>query len=70
MGIFFSVCLRRFYLIPLFDQMVYNHYNWLARRRKGKSRTFAKTVVSDQPAQSAQANPKRHFTTAVDFVRK
>ena len=30
-------------------------------------RTFAYSVVSDQPALSAQASPRRHFTTPLDF---
>ena len=33
-------------------------------------RRFAEIAVSDQPMQAAQANPRRHFTTQLDFVRK
>ena len=32
--------------------------------------TFAYSVVLDQPAQSAQTDPRRHFTTPLYFVLK
>ena len=42
-------------------------HSWLATREK---RAFAQSVVLDPHAQSAQANPRRHFTTPLDFVLK
>ena len=40
------------------------------QQAKKDFRTFAKSVVSDQPAQSAQADLRRHFMTSLDFVLK
>ena len=40
---------------------------WLATRKKGRSGNCVK-CRSDQSALSVQANPRRHFTTPLDFV--
>ena len=54
----------------LYTWVYYYFYIYDLQHAKRNIRTFALNVVSDQPAQSAQANPRRHFTKTLDFALK